>query len=77
NPIKKISNGIYKLTFGTPEEISLVSLAENEQSSNLNNLKDCEMPFSTEEISFKTAKRGCVLAFPKKGSEHIYGFGLQ
>jgi alpha-D-xyloside xylohydrolase len=76
--IRKLHNGIYKLTFGEPEKLTAMSFKRYEtKAGELSRLSDKEMPFDAEDIEFKTVKSGCVLRIPLSEEEEIYGFGLQ
>ncbi len=60
-----------KLTFGTPEKIVPSCFCKNL------NYTETDIKYNVSDISFKNTARGCVIEFPLKGSEQIYGFGLQ
>ena len=60
-----------KLTFGTPEKIVPSCFCKNL------NYTETDIKYNVSDISFKNMARGCVIEFPLKGSEQIYGFGLQ
>ncbi len=60
-----------KLTFGTPETLVPSVFCKGF------NYTESEISYKTEDITFKTAKRGCVLTLPLSADEQIYGLGLQ
>ena len=60
-----------KLRFGTPEEIVPSKFCQNL------NYQETEIAYDVSNFKFKTTNRGCVLEFPLKEEEQIYGFGLQ
>ena len=73
----KIANGVYRLTFGVPEELTPVSvLKPNVQLDFLNRLQDNALPFPAESILFKEKAGGCLLEIPLDPKEDIYGMGL-
>ena len=75
---EKMYNGVYKLTFGTPEKFTAMTFKQfGAKESELNKLADKEMPFDLNEVEFKSTSAGCVLKLPLDDSEEIYGFGLQ
>lgn len=73
----KIANGVYRLTFGSPEEFTPVSvLKPNIRLDSLNRLQDNALPFPAESILFKEKAGGCLLEIPLDPKEDIYGMGL-
>lgn len=60
-----------KLRFGIPEEIVPSKFCQNL------NYQETEIAYDVSNFKFKTTNRGCVLEFPLKEEEQIYGFGLQ
>ncbi len=73
----KIANGIYKLRFGTPEELTPVSvLKPNTRYEDLNLLSDNLPPFTEEDIVFSARKGNITLEIPLDPDEDIYGLGL-
>ena len=77
--MQKISNGIWKITFGKPEVQTPLNLLNIDIKHNsLNELPICNnVPLNEENINFRLERRGCVLEIPMKTTEDIYGFGLQ
>lgn len=73
----KIANGIYKLTFGTPEVLTPVSvLKPNTRYEDLNALSDNLPPFAEEDVVFSRRKGSVTLELPLTADEDIYGLGL-
>lgn len=71
-------NGIWKYTFGAPEEKTPVSIFEQDLNVNEKELPGvANPPFSMSEISFEATARGCVLTLPMEASEQFFGLGLQ
>lgn len=62
---------VKKLVFGKPEKIKPSRYCKKF------NYCEGEISYNLSEIKFSMTKRGCVLEFPFKGDEHIYGLGLQ
>lgn len=60
-----------KLRFGTPEKIVPSCFCKEL------NYTETEIQYNIDNISFKNTARGCVVEFPLKSNEQIYGFGLQ
>ena len=76
--IKKLFNGIFKITAGTPERLTPVTFKQyGAKEGLLNNLSDNPLPFDALKIEFKTVNAGCVIKIPLGSEEKIYGFGLQ
>lgn len=60
-----------KFTYGTPEEF-----VPSKYCKTLN-YNETEISYDDSKITYKKTKRGFLLEFPLKGSEQLYGFGLQ
>ncbi len=77
--MKKIANGIWKITLGSPERNTPVNLLKMDIQYDALNKLICseEFPVSEEKIYFKQTQRGCVVEISMQTSEDIYGFGLQ
>lgn len=60
-----------KLIFGTPEPITPARFCRGLLET------ESESSYPTDEISFETTSRGCLLKLPLDPNEHIYGLGLQ
>lgn len=73
----RIANGIYKMTFGTPEKFTPVSvLGIDPENRGLAVLPDNKPPFCEDEIVFTRRKGSITLELPLESSEDVYGFGL-
>ena len=78
NNIQKLYNGVYKITFGTPEPLTAMTFKQFEtQSEEINRLSDKVFPFDPDKVTFKENQAGCVVQLPLNDEEDIYGFGLQ
>lgn len=76
--IEKIAPGVWKVSFGTPENFKPSNFKEAPALDAMKQLQDNEKPpFDLAEIKFKTIQRGCVAELTMDESEQIYGFGLQ
>ncbi|OUS76512.1 hypothetical protein B1748_12605 [Paenibacillus sp. MY03] len=74
----KIASGIYKMTFGTPEAITPVSVLQpGTRFEAINVLKDHPLPFLQEDIVFEPRKGSVLLDIPLEPNEEVYGLGLQ
>lgn len=60
-----------KLTFGTPEQIVPTKFCKNLD------YEETAIRYPVENIRFRVTPKGCVVEFPLKKEEQIYGFGLQ
>lgn len=60
-----------KITFGTPERIVPSNYCKGFC------YRETDVTYDIGRISFKETARGCVVEFPLKESEAVYGFGLQ
>lgn len=75
--MKKIANGIYRLTLGKPEDVSLVSVLEpTPRLEKLNELTDMPVPFDERMIHLTKRQGGCLLEIPLDPEEELYGLGL-
>lgn len=73
----KIAKGIYRLTFGTPEELTPVSVLKPQPCYDaINALAEQELPFPAEAVSFRERAGGCLLELPLDPAEDLYGMGL-
>lgn len=72
-------NGIWKYTFGQPEEktpCSLLGIQADEKA--LDALpRVAENPLPAEDIDFRRTARGCTLTLPAEEGEAFFGTGLQ
>lgn len=60
-----------KITFGTPEKLVPTAFCKNL------NYQETKLQYDIDSIQFKTTDRGCLIEFPLRPKEQIYGFGLQ
>lgn len=77
--MKRIANGIWKISYGQPEAHTPVSLRNTEmKTEQLDKLK-CggTAPIAADEIVIRAGSRGVYIELPLTSEEHIYGFGLQ
>lgn len=77
--MEQIAPGIWKMRLGKPEAVTPVALREEKiRVKELRALpKIAEPPFGRADVTFRIAKRGCVVTLPMANDEHIFGFGLQ
>ncbi len=76
--IEKVSHGIWKVTYGTPEQFLPTDFKEAPSEEALRRLSDNPAPpFPLENIRFKQMAQGTVAEFTIGESEKLYGFGLQ
>lgn len=76
----KITNGIYRYSFGTPEKLTPEKFIKEEPIHTvLEALSDFPSPFGVdaESITFECSDDGVILSLPMRDDENIYGFGLQ
>jgi alpha-D-xyloside xylohydrolase len=77
--LESIAPGIWKVTFGTPEEITPVSVRCSEPA--LDRLPPVSptvaSPIPLDKIGFRVAARGVVVELPYDLNEGIFGLGLQ
>lgn len=76
--MNQMAPGIWKLTFGTPEQVTPVNArTEHPLEQALRSLPVCEeIPFSPSDIQFRSMARGTVIQVPMAPAEQIFGFGL-
>jgi len=70
--MEKTVRGVYKMSFGTPENHTYVRFREYPAKAVG---EDCAPPFTEADITFDVSLRGCSLTMPLHGE--VYGFGLQ
>lgn len=76
--IEKIAPGVWKVSYGTPEEFKPSDFKEDPALENMKKLTDNELPpFDLNNIKFSVTKRGCVAELELEDAEKLYGFGLQ
>lgn len=78
-PLSLVAPGVWKIRFGTPEEITPVKAREFDPAiDRLQSLAACtDCPLALAAATFKASSRGCTIELPLEKGEHIYGFGLQ
>ena len=66
---------VYKIRYGTPEEIVPSRFAPTPKCE----INDCasDLPKNFPDVRFSVSARGSMLRMPIDGSTNIYGFGLQ
>lgn len=73
----KIASGVYKLSFGSPERLTPVSILEPDiQFETLNQLPEFDLPAGMHDIVFRDRAGGCLLEIPLDPIEDLYGLGL-
>lgn len=76
--IEKIAPGVWKITYGIPEDFKPSDFKELPALESMKILSNSETPpFDLTTIQFKIMKRGCVAELTMDESEKLYGFGLQ
>ena len=63
---------VYKLTYGTPEELTPTKFSPDSKIE-VTEVCPCKVP----EIVGKKTKRGYTVELPLKAGSEVYGFGLQ
>lgn len=75
--MQKIAHGIYKITVGTPEAFTPVSILQPQPRLDaLNQLPDNACPFTEEQLNLRLRAGGCTVEIPLDSSEDLYGLGL-
>lgn len=75
---EKITNGVWKLRIGVPEEHTPVAMRSFPMSEEaLGKLREIGMPEMASHITYRQNHRGLQLFLPMNSDEDIYGFGLQ
>ncbi|WP_394526014.1 TIM-barrel domain-containing protein [Lacrimispora sp. JR3] len=82
--MKKVAEGIWKITYETPEQFTPVSMREHkiaeeelERMGREEGKEPAVLPLSENDISFAKSARGITVTLPMKTDEDIFGFGLQ
>jgi alpha-D-xyloside xylohydrolase len=76
--LEKIAPGIWKVTFGTPEQHRPTDFKKDALTSSLEKLTHTETaPISLAEIKFQQTAKGALAELKMDPTERIYGFGLQ
>lgn len=75
----KVGSGIWKISFGKPEDHTPTSLnIENIKIEALSQMTEvADAPFTLDKIKFQTNARGCAVEIPMDGNEQIYGLGMR
>lgn len=73
----KVSEGIWKITYQTPERFTPVSMRKRDMVQGEFDKTEKALPFEESEISFSQSARGITITLPMKTDEDIFGFGLQ
>lgn len=80
----KIAEGIWKITYETPESFTPVSMRKRDMAQKaLDDMgreggnEEKALPFGENEISFSRSARGITITLPMRTDEDIFGFGLQ
>ena len=76
--IEKIAPGVWKVTYGIPEQFKPSEFKEIPAIESMKYLVDDDIPpFDLKSIKFSITKRGCIAELNMDESEQLYGFGLQ
>jgi alpha-D-xyloside xylohydrolase len=73
--MKKLANGVYCFTLGTPEVFTPVSVLQPDSKWDaINALSDHACPF--ESLGFTAREGACLVEIPLAADEELYGLGL-
>ena len=76
--MNEILKGVWKCTFGTPEQYTPVKMHRHAPCADaLAQLPESALPFDAAQIGFSSTKRGVTITLPMDSTEDIFGFGLQ
>ncbi len=76
--IEKVAPGVWKITYGIPEQFKPSEFKEIPAMEEMKQLTDDDIPpFDLNLIRFRITRRGCIAALNLDESEQLYGFGLQ
>lgn len=75
--MNNLDKGIYKFTFGTPDEHGFFALIKHERSPYLKDKESLDCPFSEEDFHFRVTPRGVLIEMCPNENEKFYGLGLQ
>ena len=76
--MNEIYQGVWKCTFGTPEQYTPVAMHRHAPCADaLAQLPEAKLPFDEAQIGFAVGKRGVTITLPMDTTEDIFGFGLQ
>lgn len=79
--MEQIAKGIWKISYGTPEEHTPVSMRKSEIRldglEQVGRTADETMPGIISQLKYHIRRRGVTVTCPMDSDEDIYGFGLQ
>ena len=79
--MEQIAKGIWKISYGTPEEHTPVSMRKSEIRydglEQVGRTADETMPDIISQLKYQIRRRGVTVTCPMDSDEDIYGFGLQ
>lgn len=79
--MEQIAKGIWKISYGTPEEHTPVSMRKSEICfdglEQVGRTADETMPDIISQLKYQIRRRGVTITCPMDSDEDIYGFGLQ
>jgi alpha-D-xyloside xylohydrolase len=76
--IKKVANGIWKITYGIPEKHLPDEFKSKPAVEELNKMQEITSPpFNLKDIHFEKMAKGVLAEMKVDTSERFYGFGLQ
>lgn len=79
--MEKIAKGIWKISFGMPEEHTPVSMRKTaicfDGLEQVGEATDENMPAVVRQMEYQARRRGVTVTCPMDSGEDIYGFGLQ
>ena len=79
--MQQIAKGIWKISYGTPEEHTPVSMRKSEICfdglEQMAEIADETMPDIISRLACQVRRRGVTVTCPMDSDEDIYGFGLQ
>jgi alpha-D-xyloside xylohydrolase len=76
--VEELASGVYKLSLGPAEKFTPLAFSERPPlTAVIDKMGKGALPFAISDIIINKNERGCSVAVPLKGSEQLYGFGLQ
>lgn len=76
--MQQIAKGIWKISYGTPEKFTPVSMRKSRiAQEGLDAMEKEVLPLKEESLHFSVSGRGVTITLPMKTEEDIYGFGEQ
>lgn len=79
--MEQIAKGIWKLSYGKPEEHTPVSMRKTKMCFNgleqVGKMPEENMPAVVWQLEYQARRRGVTVTCPMDSDEDIYGFGLQ